>query len=188
VGFIFAPASPRRVSIAAAKRAAAGLPASVLRVGVFFEQDEEAIRRTQREAGLDLLQLHGAGSVRLCRALGEERCIEAVSLQDPSGLAAARRRKAEYLLIDRPRSGKTASPTAAVDWTLAAGLARTRPKTLLAGALSPDNVGDAIRRVRPWGVDASSGLEISPGVKDPGLIRGFFAAVRQADERRGSER
>ena len=102
--------------------------------------------------------------------------------------AAARRRKAEYLLIDRPRSGKTASPTAAVDWTLAAGLARTRPKTLLAGALSPDNVGDAIRRVRPWGVDASSGLEISPGVKDPGLIRGFFAAVRQADERRGSER
>ncbi|MFH1723368.1 MAG: indole-3-glycerol phosphate synthase TrpC [Elusimicrobiota bacterium] len=176
VGLIFAPGSARRVSVEAARRVTALLPEKVLRVGVFLDQPEAEIRRVDRELGLDLIQLHGAETNLLCRTLGPERCVKAVFLGGEEGVERALRCEAGYLLVDRPR---TSPPAGAVDWGLSGRLAAKRPRTLLAGALTPANVGEAVRQVRPWGVDVSSGVERSPGVKDERKLRDFFAAVRR---------
>lgn len=181
IGLIFAPGSPRRVDLRRAKSISGRLPKGILKVGVFLDQDEAEILRAREEARLDLLQLHGAEDDAFCRRLGLSRCIKAVTLKDAASLIPARGFRARYLLVDRPRS---AEPGPSVDWGLARRLTRARKRVLLAGGLTPENVNQAVLRARPWGVDASSGLESAPGIKDRRRIAAFIAAVRAADARR----
>lgn len=180
IGLVFSPKSPRFVTARQALAVIDALPKGVLRVGVFLNQSMAVIRRVEAEVPLDLIQLHGSESDEQCRAVGKERCIKAVALRDEESVERARKCSADILLADRPRSVGPAGDSQEARWKLTEELARKRPKTLLAGGLA-ENAADAIRVVKPWGLDASSGLEISAGVKDPKLIRAFLDAVRQAD-------
>ena len=180
IGLIFARESPRFINAKQALAVINVLPKKVLRVGVFQNQSAEVIRRVEEEVPLDLIQLHGHESDELCVVVGKERCIKAVVLLDEPSVDRVARFSSDFLLVDRPR-GSASHP--AVPWNLAARLAKKREKTILAGGLSAENVGEAIRQVEPWGVDVSSGVEASPGVKDAEKIRAFIGAVRQAEAR-----
>jgi phosphoribosylanthranilate isomerase len=177
---VFHRASARCLTPGQAERVAAALPEGVLRVGVFMDQPLAFIHEADDMVGFDLVQLHGAESAETCRAVGFGRCVKAVVVADESAVDAAARHESEYLLIDRPRTGGAAlgGPP---DWALAGLLAARRQKTLLAGALTAENVAEAIKTARPWGVDVSSGVESAPGVKDAAKLRAFFAAVRRAE-------
>ncbi|MBI3299628.1 MAG: indole-3-glycerol phosphate synthase TrpC [Elusimicrobia bacterium] len=182
LGFVFVPGTPRCLSVAEARRVAQGAGVGVLKVGVFADQPESEARAAAEACGLDLIQLHGAESDLMVDILGAGRCVKAVSLGGDADLGAAAGRAARWLLVDRPK-GVPGAPD--VDWTLAGKLARRRPRTLLAGGLTPLNVETAMERARPWGVDVSSGVERSPGVKDGALLEDFFAGVWRADSQAG---
>ncbi len=180
IGFVFHPKSPRCVTPEEAREIGNALPTgSALKVGVFMDQPVETILAAAKTANLDLLQLHGGEPLSHFQALDPERCIQAVSSADPAVLEAAAGHPAAYLLIDRPRTPAGPSP-GMVDLALAEKLARRHSGLLLAGGLAPENAAEAIRQVRPWGVDVSSGIESAPGLKDPDRMAFFFKAVESA--------
>ncbi len=191
IGFVFWPGTPRRVAPEIARAIAAALPPFVTIVGLFVDPDPEHVRATLAVVPLDILQFHGDESPELCRAFGR-RYVKAVPVGDGAakiGLLeyAARYPDASALLFDAPPSGGLPGGTGrSFDWdALPKDLARP---LVLSGGLSAANVGEAIRRVRPWAVDVSSGVEaIGPdgnpakGMKDPERIRSFIEKVRNAD-------
>ena len=195
IGVVFAQ-SPRRVSperaaavASAAREAARAARREVLVFGVFVNELPDRVRELTRAVPLDVVQLHGDESPELARALAGLRLARAVRLRGDESLreteALAASRLFEMLLFDAyscsARGGTGESP----DWNLAAravSIAAERgARTILAGGLRPDNVGRAVRLVRPSGVDASSGVERSPGLKDPVLVERFVAEARAAD-------
>ncbi|MFF4320465.1 phosphoribosylanthranilate isomerase [Streptomyces sp. NPDC001568] len=171
VGFVFAPGSPRTVDAAAARALAAGVPDGVLTVGVFRGQSVAEVRRLTEESGVRAVQLHGdegpeyyeelrtpgrtlvratAEHVRRCGELGED-----------------------LLLLDAP------DPGSGKPWNWgSAEFTAPEGRWLLAGGLTPANVGEALAATGAWGVDVSSGVESERGVKSPQLIRAFVAAAR----------
>lgn len=177
LGFVFWERSPRAVDPESAARIAGRIPADVAPVGVFVDASPAWVRGVVRRVGLAAVQLHGGEAVEDWRGL-PARVIKALAVRSQLDVEAALRLPAHVtVLLDghdpvgRGGTGRT------VDWTLAAAVARRR-RTFLAGGLRPENVSAAIAAVGPYGVDASSGLEASPGVKAPARLRAFFAAVR----------
>lgn len=185
VGLVFHPESPRRVNTATARRIAAALPAGVLAVGVFAAGDDDGIRETLRAVGLDLVQLHGPGAGAAALRLDPSRCVVAVTSPDEEAEALAS--GAAYLLSDRPRSGGVPHGKEA-DRALALRLSGAHSRLLLAGGLDPSNVFRAVSAVRPFGVDVSGGVEVegAPGIKDPGKLESFFAALSGKEVRHAS--
>jgi phosphoribosylanthranilate isomerase len=181
VGFIFWPGSPRRIDPFRAAKIAAALPPFVTPVGVFVNQPAAYVNGVAALVGLGVVQLHGdetpADAARIKRPV-----LKAV-VPAPGGDFAAWSARVMLLLDvhDPQRRGGTGRT---VDWAAAAAIAGRR-RVILAGGLGPGNVADAIARVRPFGVDVSSGVESAPGRKDHGRIRALFEAMRTA-ERAGS--
>jgi phosphoribosylanthranilate isomerase len=179
IGFVLWPNSPRAVTVDRAASIAAALPSFVTRVGVFVNATPGEVGRAVQAIGLDVAQLHGDEPIEpyVGRA---RRLMKVVSLGDDTSVVAARALPAEVTLLvdaaDRERRGGTGLRA---DWTRAAILARARP-VVLAGGLSADNVLDALRVVRPWAIDVSSGVEAAPGVKSPEKLRALFRAVQGA--------
>ncbi|MBZ5637350.1 MAG: phosphoribosylanthranilate isomerase [Acidobacteriia bacterium] len=180
VGFVLHAASPRLVSAAEAARIAKALPPGVLRVGVFLHAPAGLVRTVEAEVELDLVQLHGDGAEATCRAVGPERVILAARLARDGDVERALELPSAHVLVDHDRSLRVPA-SGTTDWNLAERLARRRELTLLAGGLTSDTVEGAIRRVRPWGVDVSRGVESAPGIKDKGRILEFVERVRRAD-------
>lgn len=178
VGFIFWPGSPRWLDAAAAAAIAEQLPPQVARVGVFVDQPPDEIQSTATVVGLTFVQLHGQERPEAAGSLARP-LIKAVSLEQAQDDRTLLAWQDALLLVDgrdpqRPRAdGRT------VDWTGARQVAAKRA-IVLAGGLTPRNVTDAIRAVRPAAVDVSSGVERAPGEKDPRLLRAFFTAVATA--------
>jgi len=171
VGFVFAE-SPRRVTPAEARRIAADLPPEIERVAVFRLARPDEIRRVLDHFAADRLQaeatpalLSGPFADRLLPVVHDDGTLDAQLAAVPDGRPV--------LLEAAGRGGRGLRP----DWNRAAALAAGRP-LVLAGGLDPENVQAAIRRVRPAGVDVSSGVEDSPGRKSAGRIAAFVAAVR----------
>lgn len=176
IGFVFWPRSPRYVAPSRAREIAAGLPAHVMPIGVFVNPDESEVRSVAEEVGLGAVQLHGDETVALCEQLPYP-VFKAVPLSDAASVeTACRLPDTVTVLLDvhdpvaRGGTGRT------IDWALAAQASRRR-RVFLAGGLTAANVGAALRTVRPYGVDVSSGLEMAPGVKDPMAMRAFFRAL-----------
>ncbi len=173
VGFVFAE-SPRRVSARRARELGTLLPPGTLRVGVFRGASPEEVRRTAEQAGLNAVQLHDPWEEAAVARLREEgwRVIRALILA-PGGAPPPVPEQADYLLADSrsPGSGQRA------DWAAAGRLAAGAVPLILAGGLTPDNLGAALAAVGPFGVDVSSGVERG-GRKDPELMRRFVAAAR----------
>jgi phosphoribosylanthranilate isomerase len=177
IGFVFAP-SPRQVHPEVVRDIVKRLPPEILTVGVFRNETPERVIDIVGRTGLRGAQLHGgetADDVRLVR-LRVPFVIQALPAGDPRlAGAGSGPESADVVLIDSPAPGSGE----VFDWSLAEG-APDGVRLLLAGGLSPDNVEQAIRKVRPWGVDAASGLEAAPGRKDPTKVRLFVARAKAA--------
>lgn len=181
IGLVFWPASPRAVTIEQATAIVRVLPPFVTAVGVFVNRSAAEIDLVCRETGLGVVQLHGEECDAVALEVGHP-VIRSVAVGpgfEPESLRAWRPGVVPLLdAADAERRGGTGTR---IDWALAAAAARVRP-VILAGGLAHDNVGDAIRRVRPAAVDVSSGIEDRPGVKNGVRMRAFVKAVRAADE------
>ncbi|MGW0331672.1 phosphoribosylanthranilate isomerase [Streptomyces sp. NPDC003011] len=174
IGFVFSE-SPRRVDAATAARLCRRVPENVLTVGVFRAEPLHEVRSLAAESGIRAVQLHGPEDRAYYDDLvsGGWTLIRATAFGDP--VPHCGELGEDMLLLDAPVPGSGI----AWDW---AGKPSAAPgeKWLLAGGLSPDNVRDAVEATRPWGVDVSSGVEQSRGVKDPALITAFVKAARAA--------
>lgn len=176
LGFVFWSTSPRAVSREAARAVHATLPPFVARVGVFVDASPDDVASTVREVGLDVVQLHGDEPAEAFARVGA-RIVKVATLEGDDDVRRVVGWPGWVMplvdAVDRDRRGGTGR---LADWARAAQVAAARP-TLLAGGLTAANVGEAIRRVRPWGVDVSSGVEEAPGVKSPERLRAFALAV-----------
>jgi phosphoribosylanthranilate isomerase len=175
VGFIFAPSS-RQVSVQLAGDIAKRLPPEILTVGIFRDEAPQRVVQKVQQAGLGAAQLHGHESSQ--ETAWVRARLPMVIKAFPAGDRTISRFEefgADYLLIDgdNPGSGEV------FDWRLAEGVADPG-RLIVSGGLRADNVGAAIAHLRPWGVDVSSGVEASPGVKDPTKLRDFMNAARTA--------
>lgn len=178
VGFVFV-ASPRRLLPGAAARLVAQVPPGILRVAVMRHPLPGEWDEVARVVRPDWLQTE-AGDFR---TLQLPPGIEALPVyRDLPGLDSAALGREPRALFEAPASGTGEAP----DWDRAARLAPLT-RLVLAGGLTPENVGEAIRRVRPWGVDVSSGVESTRGIKDPERVRAFIAAVRRAEQEAGQD-
>jgi phosphoribosylanthranilate isomerase len=190
IGFIFAPARRQvtaavaRSCIAAARAAAPERP--VFTVGVFVDAPPSEMARVARETGIDALQLHGTEppeslrllSVPVLKALRPLPGTKFAQLMAEIGRYRSAPRPPLGILVDGYVAEFAGGTGVRADWRLAAEIAADCP-IILAGGLDPDNVGAAIRQVRPLGVDVSSGVEVD-GVKDAGRIGAFIRAARTA--------
>jgi phosphoribosylanthranilate isomerase len=180
LGFIFWTRSPRYVEAGLAERIIAGLPPSVLTVGVFVDATEQHVQDVAERTGIGAVQLHGSEPPSFAVADGR-RVLRSMTLASAAATCDAWPHRVTLLLdaADPVRRGGTGT---VVDWDAAARVARRRP-IVLAGGLTPENVGLAIATVRPFGVDVASGVEAAPGVKDHARLREFLANARAAFER-----
>ncbi len=176
IGFVFWPGSPRQVSPAAAAAIAATLPAAVWRVGVFVDAKREEIERAAGEVGLSAVQLHG-GETRAFASALHMRVIKALALAEIATDDALAEWKGMPILLDAHDPVRKGGTGRTIDWDRAAIVA-SRHEVILAGGLRPDNVAAAIARVRPHGIDVSSGVERAPGVKDHEKLRALFEELR----------
>lgn len=181
VGLVFWPRSPRAVTAGAARAIVAALPAGVPAIGVFVNQPVEEINDTVERAGLFGVQLHGDEPIEDIARV-RRPVIRSITLEDAGRLD-------EFpphvtLLLDAADPERRGGTGQTIDWAAARPIARRRP-IVLAGGLTPENVGEAIRAAGPYAVDVSSGVEASPGVKDHARLRAFMAAVARADAAEG---
>ena len=176
VGFIFAP-SPRQVAPQKAADIAKRLPTEIVTVGVFRDEARQRVVDIVHQSGLRVAQLHGHEPPATTRWIGARvpLVFKAFAAGDPA-LAQVDDYGADAVLVDSPRPGSGE----VFDWSLAEGIPAQHRKVILAGGLAPENVADAIRQVRPWGVDVASGVEASPGHKDARKLRAFVHAARLA--------
>jgi phosphoribosylanthranilate isomerase len=180
IGLVFWQGSPRHVDAATARRISDALPPSIVRVGVFVDAAADEMARTADEARLDLLQLHGSEPPEALSSL-PRRVWKAVRVGRDFVTADALRYegRASGILLDSRGDGPPGGTGKTFDWALACEVRKGASFLVLAGGLDAENVGAAIAAVRPDGVDVSSGVEASPGRKDPARVRAFIAAARR---------
>jgi len=181
LGFVFWPESPRRIDPPRARAIIEKLPPFVTPVGVFVNQTNDYINGVVDLVGLGVIQLHGdetAATVGeltrpVLKAIGLARASDALDQWPPQTM----------LLLDAHDPRRRGGTGRTIDWTRASAIAARRP-IVLAGGLTADNVRDAIAKVRPFGIDVSSGVESAPGIKDARKLKALFDAVGHSESRR----
>lgn len=182
LGLNFVPGTPRCLEVAQAKEIAEALPAFGTRVGVFVNEPPERVMEIARRVGLDAAQLHGDETPEDCRRLIERglRVIRALRVKGPETIAQIDAFTDCAILLDAYVKGALGGTGETFDWELARQAAVARP-IILSGGLKPENVGEAVRSVQPYGVDSSSGVEGAvPGRKDPERTLSFIENARAA--------
>jgi phosphoribosylanthranilate isomerase len=183
IGLVFHSASPRAVTLDQAARLCALLPPFVAAVGLFVDASEPQVRAILDRVPLDLLQFHGEEPAAFCTRFGR-RWIKAIRMRPGLDLMARARiyRDAGGLLLDAFDPVLAGGTGTTFDWgRIPASLGTP---IILAGGLTPDNVADAIRQVRPFAVDVSGGVESAKGIKDPAKISAFMRGVSDGDSTR----
>ena len=173
LGFVFAP-SPRQITADQAGEIIAALPPLVMSVGVFVDAPEHQVREIAQRCRLDVLQFHGDESPAYCHDF-DRRVIKAFRVRDESVADQAAGYDVDARLFDASTGGGTGRT---FDWDL---IREIGGYIILAGGLTPENVIEAIRRVRPYAIDVSSGVEDEPGRKNRRLMEAFIRQVRRAD-------
>lgn len=177
VGFVFWPQSPRAIDEVRARTIADALPPAITTVGVFVDQPVDVVRRIADSARLQAVQLHGHEPNDYIGGLLHP-AIKAVAVDDtfvPEGLDALP--PEVTVLLDAHDPVRRGGTGRTIDWTKAAAAAARRP-VFLSGGLTPGNIAEAIARVRPYGVDLSSGVESAPGIKDHDRLRELFGVLK----------
>ncbi len=181
VGLVFQASSARRLEPASARALLRRRPVFLSVVALFMDAAKDEVRRVLGEIAVDFIQFHGGESPDFCACFGVPymKAIPMGSVGDVASYARGYLDTASAFVLDSHRSGEIGGTGKAFDWTV---LEHVRELPLiLAGGLTPDNVGAGIRGVRPLAVDVASGVESGTGVKDRRLMREFVAAVRAAD-------
>jgi len=176
LGFVFWANSPRFIDPYRARAIASALPSFVTTVGVFVNQRSEYVNGVAALVGLAAVQLHGDESPSYAAAMTRP-VVKAIALGpggEVEGIAAWPLRVT--LLLDAHDPVRRGGTGRTIDWASASTVAAAR-RVVLAGGLTPENVGQAIARVKPFGIDVSSGVESSPGIKDHGRLKALFEAV-----------
>jgi phosphoribosylanthranilate isomerase len=180
LGLIFHAGSPRACDPATAEAIGAELKRSAEVTGVFVNAPLDEVAAMADRCSLAMLQLHGDEGPAYCREAARRtgcRVMKAARVKDGASLRALEPYRVDFHLVDAHVPGKPGGTGESFDWELARG--RRHPVPLvLSGGLTPDNVAQGIRAVRPYAVDTASGTEAEPGRKDPAKLEAFFAAVR----------
>jgi phosphoribosylanthranilate isomerase len=177
IGLVFYPPSPRHVTLEQAAAITRRLPPFVTVVGLFVNADADTIRESVQAGRVSLIQFHGQECPDYCAEHGLP-WLKAIRMKDDLDLdqAAADYGGAAALLLDAYRPGVPGGTGETFDWERIPSQLASR--IVLAGGLNPDNVAEAVRRVRPYAVDVSGGVEANPGIKDPDKIARFMRGVR----------
>lgn len=178
LGFVFTPRSRRFLELPEAHELVSAVPAFIARVGLFMDQDEDEVRRVLDAVPLSLLQFHGNETGQFCRQFGLPymKALAMGSGGRAEGVEAYS--DAAALLLDSHEPGAPGGTGRAFDWNRIPELPRP---LVLAGGLGPRNVHRAVRQVRPWAVDVSSGVETEPGVKSARKMNEFISEAKRED-------
>ena len=179
IGLMFYEPSPRFVSHETAKAIAEALPPSVVKVGVFVDAPPAFVHETITECGVNVAQFHGEESPDYCSQF-PVRVWKAFRVRDRESLDSFGGYQTDAWLLDSYVKGQPGGTGERFNWDLAIEAKEAGVPIVLAGGLSLDNVADAVRRVTPYGIDVSSGVESEPGRKDPVKVRDFVAAAKAA--------
>ena len=194
LGFVFHEGSPRKTDPETVRKIIGKLPGRIEKVGVFVNQTEDSICALADEAGLSAVQLHGDSldpqvADLIVKRRPHLKVIVGISMHHPKPEGYAMMWGHDVVhafLVDAANSSNYGGTGNTFNWEksqsnlgVVAGLGRV----VVAGGLNPGNVAEAIRILKPWGVDVASGVEISPGKKDPDKVRAFVEAVRQTEKK-----
>jgi phosphoribosylanthranilate isomerase len=177
LGFMFYDASPRHITLGAAAEIIRQLPPSVVKVVVFVNASTDRVVRAIGECGLNLLQFHGDETPEYCVQFGV-MSMKAFRIRDADSLRTLPEYATDAWLLDAYVADNPGGTGETFNWDLAVEARKLGRPIFLAGGLTPENVAEAIRKVQPYAVDVSSGVETAPGKKDPDKIRRFIAAAR----------
>jgi len=179
LGFNFYRESSRYVEPLEARRIIEQLPSSVLTVGVFVnEETPEQLKAVASEAGVSAIQLHGDESPDYCSALRDSYVIKAFAVSEAFDIRTILEYSIDAVLLDASHHKLRGGTGQVIDWAVAKRVGKLDVKMFLAGGLTPENVREAIDTVNPYAVDACSGVERVPGMKDHRRLHKFFMAVR----------
>jgi len=181
LGFNFYPSSPRYIEPQAARAMIRKLPPFVTTVGIFADEiDAQGVISQARQAGVAAIQVHGPRFPAMDELMEDFTLVVAVAVREgflPEDLSKI---KANACLLDAFDSTLRGGTGKTFDWSIARAAKQYGP-VILAGGLTPENVVQAVREVRPFAVDVANGVESAPAIKDPAKLRAFFAAVAEAD-------
>lgn len=190
VGFIFYPGSLRYIEPDIAREIIKSLPSQMARIGVFVNQEIEEVKEIASFCNLDLIQLHGDEDPEYCSKFQNFSLIKAVSLCREEELKGLKEYPVRAILVDSKRPGCYGGTGVASNWNLAIKVKEIRP-LILSGGLNPKNIRSAIETVGPQAVDINSGVEFSPGKKDPEKMRKIISIIRgisETDNRKAERR
>jgi phosphoribosylanthranilate isomerase len=179
LGFVFYPPSPRYIFPELAAKIIRRLPPFVQTVGLFVNEELTIVNTTADQCGLDVIQLHGEETPGYCESV-LRRVIKAFRVKDITDLDSLEQYDVSSCLLDAWSPAAHGGTGQTFNWEIAAAAVKRGHRVVLAGGLTPDNVAEAVRRVKPYAVDVSSGVECSPGRKNADKIRKFIIHARQA--------
>ncbi len=179
IGLMFYEGSPRHVTLEQAKAISAALPQHVMRVGVFVNAEEAFVHQALTECMLNILQFHGDETPEECSRY-PVMTLKAFRVQGEETLAQLEAYPSAGYLLDAYVKDALGGTGATFNWDLAVRAQEFGKPIFLAGGMTPENVAEAVRKVQPFGVDVSSGVEIEPGRKDAEQMRTFVAAAKGA--------
>ncbi|MEY4387333.1 MAG: hypothetical protein RLY20_2616 [Verrucomicrobiota bacterium] len=179
LGFVFYDQSPRHVTVEQAAVIARVVPPHVVRVGLFVNAPEELVSEAMSACQLQLLQFHGDETPEYCRQF-PAMSMKAFRVKDAGTIQTLPEFPTDAWLLDAFVPGQRGGTGHAFNWQLALEAVKLGRPIFLAGGLAPENVAEAVRAVRPFGVDVSSGVESAPGKKDHAKVRAFIQAAKSA--------
>jgi len=179
IGLMFYEKSPRHITLEQAAEISRALSPFVMRVGVFVDADEALVKQAIGRCGLGLLQFHGLETSEFCTQFGL-MSMKALRVRDADSLRELENFQTEAFLLDAYSKNGLGGTGETFNWDLAVEAQKFGKPIFLAGGLTPDNVAEAVRQVRPFAVDVSSGVESAPGKKDPAKVKAFIQAVKGA--------
>lgn len=179
IGLMFYERSPRHITVELAAEISRAVSPFILKVGVFVNPDEDTVMRAIGDCGVSLLQFHGEETPEFCTQFGA-MSMKAFRVRDAGSLLALPNYPTDAYLLDAYSPDAHGGTGAKFNWDLALEAKAHGKPIFLAGGLTPENVGAAVRQVHPFGVDVSSGVESAPGKKDHAKVRAFIQAVQQS--------
>jgi phosphoribosylanthranilate isomerase len=180
VGLMFYEGSPRHITLAQAAEISRALPPFLMRVGVFVNPEPDFVLRAIADCNLTLLQFHGDETSEFCTQFGL-MSLKAIRVRDAESLAQLESFDTSAFLLDAHSKSGLGGTGEKFNWDLAVEAQKFGKPIFLAGGLTPENVADAVRKVQPFAVDVSSGVESAPGRKDHAKVKAFIAAAKSVE-------